>query len=262
LNSGIFLAKSNKGYVMVKFRKRNIIIPGIACLVILLVLGFVIWAEIIPEPMTEALQALQSDSSVRVSQENWLAFSPVTTEKSTGLIIYPGGRVDYRSYAPSAHAVAERGYTTIIVPMPLNLAVFGTGKASDVIKAYPGINSWAMCGHSLGGSMAAQFVYENPRLVKGLVLWASYPASGTNLSGYNLKVTTIYGTRDGLVPVEKIEDSLKLLPAGTVRVEIEGGNHAGFGWYGEQQGDNTATISRQSQQEQVINATIDLLKKL
>jgi len=247
---------------MVKFRKRNIALFIIAGFIVLMLAGFVIWAEITPEPMTKALLALESDSNVHVSRENWLVFSPVATEESTGLIIYPGGRVDYRSYAPAAHAIAGRGYTVIIVPVPLNLAVFGADKASGVIDAYPGINSWAMCGHSLGGSMAAQFVYENPGLVKGLVLWASYPASGTNLSGYNLEVTTIYGTRDGLVPVTKIEDSLKLLPANTVRVEIQGGNHAGFGWYGEQQGDNTATISRESQQEQVINATIDLLEKL
>ena len=53
-----------------------------------------------------------------------------------------------------------------------------------------------------------------------------------------------------------------LLPAGTYWVAIEGGNHAGFGWYGDQDGDNPATISRGSQQNQVIQASIEFLDQM
>ena len=49
---------------------------------------------------------------------------------------------------------------------------------------------------------------------------------------------TIHGTNDGLVSTKQIDDSLKLLPPSTVRVEINGANHAQFGWYGSQSGDN------------------------
>jgi len=45
-------------------------------------------------------------------------------------------------------------------------------------------------------------------------------------------------------------------------VAIEGGNHAQFGWYGPQAGDNPATISREAQQEQIIEATVELLALL
>jgi predicted esterase len=146
--------------------------------------------------------------------------------------------------------------------MPLNLAVFGVNTANDVIKSYPQVSYWAIGGHSLGGTMAAQFAYENPAKIKGLVLWAAYPSSGVDLSKSDLSVTTIHGTDDGLVSNAQIDDSLKFLPPSTIRVDISGGNHAYFGWYGNQAGDNQAIITRESQQNQTITATINLLRKL
>jgi pimeloyl-ACP methyl ester carboxylesterase len=243
-------------------RRRNKIIIGILLAVIIVLVGFVVWAETPPAPMPEAFEALKSDSLVTVTIGNWLVFSPVSSNASTGFIIYPGGRVDFRSYAPSAHAVAAEGYFVVIPLMPLNLAVFGVGTANDIIKSYPQISSWVIGGHSLGGTMAAQFAYENPAKIKGLVLWAAYPPSGVDLSKSDLSVTTIHGTNDGLVSNAQIDDSLKLLPPSTIRVDISGGNHAYFGWYGNQAGDNQAIITRESQQNQTITATINLLRKL
>jgi hypothetical protein len=75
-------------------------------------------------------------------------------------------------------------------------------------------------------------------------------------------VTTIHGSEDGLVSSSQIQDSLMQLPPSTVRVEIAGGNHAQFGWYGNQQGDNPAKIPRELQQDQIVNATLQLLQKL
>ena len=45
-------------------------------------------------------------------------------------------------------------------------------------------------------------------------------------------------------------------------VEIDGSNHAQFGWYGEQPGDGKATISHLEQQEQIVAATAELLEVL
>jgi predicted esterase len=243
-------------------RRRNKIILGSLLVVTVVLVGFVVWAETPLGPMSEAYDALQSDSTVTVSVGSWLIFSPLSSNASKGFIFYPGGRVNYRSYAPAAHAIAAEGYLCVIVSMPLNLAVFGVNIASEVIKSNPQISSWAIGGHSLGGTMAAQYAYDNPRKIQGLVLWAAYPSSGTNLTKQTLRVTTIYGTNDGLVTSSEIESSLKLLPANTVRVEIAGGNHAQFGWYGEQSGDNAAMITRTSQQSQIINATVQLLRNI
>jgi hypothetical protein len=237
----------------------KIIITVLLILTIILV-GFVVWAETPPTPMLEAYEALESDPEVIVTTTNWIAFEPLISSKNVGFVIYPGGRVDFRSYAPMAHRIALEGYLVVIVRMPLNLAVFGVNIASDVIKSYSQISSWVIGGHSLGGTMAAQFAHENPSEVKGLVLWAAYPSSGTDLSKNNLIATTIHGTNDGLVSSSQIEDSMDLLPVSTSRIEITGGNHAQFGWYGDQSGDNTATISREEQQNQIFNATLQLLE--
>jgi dienelactone hydrolase len=146
--------------------------------------------------------------------------------------------------------------------MPFNLAVFGVNEANKVIAAYPNVTYWAIGGHSLGGTMAAQYIQNNPGKVQGLALWASYPPSGVNLSNSNIYVVTVHGTNDGLVSSQQITDSLKQLPPNTIRVEIDGGNHAQFGWYGPQSGDNSASISREQQQNVTVNATVQMLSKL
>ena len=229
---------------------------------IVLMGGFVLWGSTPAKPMPEALTALQSDSQVTVTTGKWLIFEPVGVQPDTGFIVYPGGRVDYRAYAPQAHAIAAQGYLVVIVRMPLNLAVMDASAAEEVIAAYPQIKHWAVGGHSLGGAMAANFVYTHPGAVQGLVLWAAYPASSNDLSKSPLRVVSISGTLDGLSTPEKIAASIPLLPQETVWVPIEGGDHAQFGWYGPQSGDNPATISREEQQAQVIRATLDLLASL
>lgn len=224
------------------------------------VVGFVAWGLIVSAPMPEALAALQSDAQVNVNTKPWLVFEPNQQIPTTGLIFYPGGRVDPRAYAPQAHAMAARGYLVVIVPMPLNLAVFGAERASSVIQSYPSIQNWVIGGHSLGGSMAALFADNHRDQIKGLVLWASYPASSNDLADSTIKVVSIYATRDGLASQDKIDASRKLLPADTTWVQIVGGNHAQFGWYGLQSGDNPATISREEQQAEIVQSTLDLLK--
>ena len=51
------------------------------------------------------------------------------------------------------------------------------------------------------------------------------------------------------------------MPADTQFVPIEGGNHAQMGWYGPQGDDGVASISREAQQAQVVDATVALLAR-
>jgi hypothetical protein len=235
---------------------------GIVVVLALAALGFVVWGSMAAQPMPEALAAMQSDAQVRVQTNSWLEFSPAATEPSTGLILYPGGKVDPRAYAPAAHTLAAQGYLVVIVPMPLNLAVFGVDRANDVIAAYPSIRHWAIGGHSLGGSMAANYALRHTERIRGLALWAAYPADSDDMSKVATAVTSISATNDGLSTPEKIARTKPLLPGSTRFVVIEGGNHAQFGWYGPQDGDKPATISREEQQRQIILATADLLASL
>jgi pimeloyl-ACP methyl ester carboxylesterase len=240
----------------------RIFLASISLILVLVTTGFVVWGETPAQPMTEALAALQSDAQVTITSGRWLAFTPVASEPTTGFIIYPGGRVDYRAYAPAAHQIAAQGYLVVIVQMPLNLAVFGVNAAQDVQAAYPQIRHWAIGGHSLGGAMAAAFASTHPGAVQGLALWAAYPASSNDLSRSGLRVVSIFGSQDGLATGEKIDASRPLLPANTTWVKISGGDHAQFGWYGDQAGDNPASISRSDQQAQIINATLSFLEGL
>ncbi len=224
--------------------------------------GFLFWVSGIAAPMPEALKALESDAQVQVEDRGWWVFTPTQGKPAKGFLFYPGGKVDPRSYAPLMHQIAQSGFLVVLVPMPLNLAIFAPGKADEVMKTFPGDVSWILGGHSLGGASALAFAKDHPQNVKGVVLLASYPPEGLNLSKTNLRILSVYGEKDGLSTPEKITRSQALLPRGTAWVEIKGGNHAQFGWYGPQVGDNMAEISRENQQQTILGALIPFLKSI
>ncbi|MBL8160563.1 MAG: alpha/beta hydrolase [Anaerolineae bacterium] len=236
----------------------------LALLLLILLLaagGFFVWANTPLPAASEALAALESDDQIEVTQQNgWYVFNAWGQTPTTGFIFYPGGRVDARAYASHLRAIAAQGYRVVLVPMPLNLAIFGLNAASDVVKAFPEIQHWAVGGHSLGGAMAARFVQGNPGVVQGLILWASYPDIDLSQSG--IRAVSIFGTNDAVAQRGTIESSVSRLPADAQFVPIEGGNHSQFGWYGLQPGDNVPGITPQEQQAAVVRATTDLLALL
>jgi hypothetical protein len=65
-----------------------------------------------------------------------------------------------------------------------------------------------------------------------------------------------------LATPDEVAASRPLLPPDTQWAAIEGGNHAQFGWYGPQAGDNEPTISREEQQAQIVAATLQLLQQV
>ena len=244
-----------------RWRWRWLLLVPVA-LICLALAGFLIWAETPLGPMPEAVAALRSDGKVVVERDEYVVFRPAEGRPRVGLIFYPGARIDPVSYAPPMRALAEQGYLAVIVPMPLNLAVFGSNRAADVIARNPQVRRWVVGGHSLGGAMAARFVASQPNAVLGLALWAAYPSAGDDLSKSALAVAGVSATNDGLTTTADVDRSKALLPKDTAFVTIDGGNHAQFGWYGPQRGDGTATISREDQQAQTVAATLNLLRRL
>ncbi len=210
---------------------------------------------------TRALAALNSTESYTVlNTADSVTFTPTANLSTTGIIFYPGAKVQPESYSVIASQLAENGYTTIIVKMPFNLAFFGVNRADDVIKNHPEISSWVIGGHSLGGVFASDYAVNHQDKIKGVVYLASYPS--TNASNATFKALSIRGSLDNLTKAEDISSNLDKFPTNTTFITIPGGNHFNFGDYGIQSGDNNSTITREQQQNQTVNAILEFIKTI
>ena len=243
-------------------KRKNKILAGTLAVILILISAFYIWASQYYKAMPQAVSSISSDGKVNVENGRYITFTPVNNYKRVGVIIYPGGKVSPQAYAPVARHIAENGYKVVIVPMPLNLAVLAPSKAMGVVDSFSDVDAWVMAGHSLGGTMACKFAYDNPDLIKGIILFASYPSKSNDLSEKNIKVLSVYGTVDAFVDSKKISETKELLPGDTVYKPIEGGNHSQMGYYGFQKGDKEAKISREQQQNEVLESVLEFLKNI
>lgn len=217
------------------------------------------WATYARPPLDEALAALESGPAVIVESEPWLIFRPRDVEPSTGLIFYPGGRIDPRGYAPLLRPIAEEGYLVVVPSMPINMAIFNASAADRIITHFSEIESWAIAGHSVGGTAAAIYSAKNPEKIAGLAIWASYPADSTDLSQSVIPVYSIYGELDPRANPTAVAGRDYLLPDDAVYVEISGGDHHQFGSYLIKPDEDHAAIPREDQHQQIIQATLELL---
>ena len=247
---------------------------GLLILFIAIVCGLVWAGDFLSfQPMPEAIKALESDEQVTVNRvfvPGWLnyyyVFEPTAAKPAKGFIIYPGALVDPGVYAPTARRIAAKGYRTILVSMPFNLAIFGYRRADTIMKNYPEIKKWALGGHSLGGAMACRYAKNFSTKTSGVVLWAAYPSETFRIDDLDINAISIYGTEDDRIPTDDIETSKLHLPQNTQFVQIDGGNHIQFGWYDDgkeyQKGDGLAQITRERQQDIVVKSTTDFLEQI
>jgi hypothetical protein len=227
-----------------------------------LLIGLIIYPRPLPAEQ-RAIDALADGGTVDVTvSATEIRMDPTENRHPAGLVFYPGAKVDPRAYARILRPLAEDGFTVVILKLPYNIAFFGAGAAGDVVGDDDGIDGWVVAGHSLGGTVAANFAArQNRSEVAGLLLWASFPAKDiSTISG--LDVVSVSGSNDGLATPAKIDRSRRDLPASTRFVVIEGANHADFGDYGAQDGDGTATIPRDDAQAQIIAATLAQLQRV
>lgn len=199
--------------------------------------------------------ALESDEDVSVTQTayGWKFDGP---SESAALIFYPGAKVDEKAYAPFLHQLAEEGMDVCLVKMPFHLAFFGIDRAEDIVSEED-YADWYIGGHSLGGAMAAVYAAEHGDALDGVILCAAYP---TKPLDEDLTEVLIYGSEDGVLNMEKVEEGAQYAPSDVTEHVIEGGNHAQFGNYGEQKGDGTAEISAEKQQEEAVKVIVDAVR--
>ena len=207
-----------------------------------------------------ALEAMQGTDTVSVTQNGGRIVLEPAGGFDTGIIFYPGARVDARAYANILMPLAEAGNQVVIVKEPLGIAFFSTSFADRWIADNPEPTSWIIGGHSLGGAVSS-IAADGNESVDGLLLYASFPAS--DISGRSgLEVSSIYGTNDGLATPEQVEASAIDLPPTAVLVPIVGAIHSDFGDYGLQPGDGTADITRPDAQAQIAEASLTLIDRV
>jgi hypothetical protein len=224
--------------------------------------GFYFWATNTYEIEGQAKIAKNQADYSRIDQATGVTFTPKSDQYELGFIIYPGARVSPEAYAPLAKSLADSGYLVSISRLNLNFAFFESKAADQIIAAYPEISTWVIGGHSLGGVVAASYAANNPQLIDGLVLLASYPAGSNDLSETSVEVLSIYGNKDGLSTIEEVRSAAEILPEQTRWVKIEGGNHSGFGYYGDQKGDLPATITKEAQQKIILESIVTFFQGL
>lgn len=197
---------------------------------------------------------LQSDDSVTVKREKNISFLP-KQPSSSALIFYPGAKVEFTSYAPLCFLLAKENFTVYLIKMPFNLAFFDANAGEGVRSINPAISYWYLAGHSLGGSMAASCAHAHLDHYAGLFLLASY--SPDDLSSSALKTLTLYGSEDRVLDKSNYQKNLAHLPSANEEHVLNGGNHSGFAFYGPQDGDGEATLSKKEQ----ISLTVSYLAK-
>lgn len=198
---------------------------------------------------------LQGNEQVAVSEMEDGLFVDGPGEEAA-VVFYPGAKVEYTAYLPLFYGLAEQGIDCFLIKMPCNLAIFGQNKAEDIMETYE-YKHWYLAGHSLGGAMAASYAAGHSKNLAGLILLAAYPTR--DLTREQFSVLSVYGSEDGVLNMEKLEEGRSLMPAGYTELCIEGGNHAGFGNYGKQKGDGEARISSEEQQEQTVEAITQII---
>ena len=250
---------------MSRFRKIVRIVWPLAGLTFMGWLWLSFQAQNLPEGV------MDSDTAVTVTEtDTAITFQPTSNQSSTGLLFYPGAMVEPTAYAPLARTLAESGHLTLIVKLPWGTAPLASHEdqlwqTTQTIMAEEGnIQQWVLSGHSRGAAIAARTILDHEKSFAGLILiGTSHPKEASfSLAHAQIPITKIYASEDGLASLSEVQANRAFLPEQTSWVEIEGGNHAQFGYYGTQLGDGSATISREEQQAETAVAIFTFLSTL
>lgn len=245
---------------------------------------FFISILVLPFLFSDCSKLPEEDLLDDISQElyettDYIILSAQNATPTKTIIFYPGGLVDPHSYLKWQDQLVSNDSTLqiITVKMPSNLAVINSNKGAKLFDHYPDIERWFIAGHSLGGAMATNMIADYPEKLEALIYLAAYPADD-RIKDYSGGVLSISAENDGLTTPEDIQDRVSDLPeayemnsildfpndikAKTLYYQIQGGNHAQFGNYGKQDDDLEATITREQQQNQVVELIENYLNLL
>lgn len=224
----------------------KIVLVSLASLLLAVGLGFLIYVSDYYRADDVAVAAMTGES---IRTEGNLTILQPGIPGDTGLIFYPGGKVEHIAYLPLLEQLRQQGITCVLVEMPFHLAIFNPNAADAALAALPEIKNWYIGGHSLGGAMASNYASKHQDDIKGIVLLGAYLYGGFPAE----RTLTLYGSEDRVLNRSKLTYTKNVM-------EIEGGNHAQFGNYGPQKGDGLATITAGEQQGQTVAAISAFIK--
>jgi uncharacterized protein len=195
--------------------------------------------------MPESYASL-ADSSVTPSLRGFLHQPPHSARG--GLVLTHGAGANCQSalLIALAEAFAGAGFTVLRCDLPFRQArPFGPPRPGDAALDREGLRNALSAmrklahgrvflgGHSYGGRQASMLCAEKPELADGLLL-LSYPLHPPrrpeqlrtqHLPKLQTPALFVHGTRDPFGSMEEMESALKLIPAKTKLLAVEGAGH-------------------------------------
>ncbi len=223
---------------------------------LILVTGFFVWNWTTFQSRNLPGDTFDSAGFVNVTHsDDLITFQPGSGKHELSVIFFQGGLTDPKAYAPLCRSLAKNGFTCHLVKMNWRLPQYDYKKTLRLFHLDSG--SYVVGGHSQGGKMAAQIVYENPVLFKGLFLLGTSHPRDIDLSSLTIPTIKLYAEKDGLASVPEVIENKSKLPGNSKMVLIEGGNHSQFGYLGQLLMDNSAGISLAEQQNLTLKYLIE-----
>ncbi|ALV47893.1 hypothetical protein MB46_19685 (plasmid) [Arthrobacter alpinus] len=226
-------------------RRRRVWLFGLGIVTAVLVIVaacFIAWANTTYPTNTQRLSQVRSDTRIVYEElDNVIRLKPAEAQSTQGLIFLVGAKVEPQSYAATLSDAAAEGTTVLIVRPPLNLALLQFDSFETLTRYGPGVQTWAVGGHSMGGVKACTYAQDS-RVTK-LLLFASYCSSDTLAKRSDLEVLSLQGSQDKVIKRENLENFSSLMPEHSQIITLNGVTHAQFGDYGQQSGDGTADVT-------------------
>lgn len=201
-----------------------------------------------------------SDLVSIVETDDQISFESTSSNNELEIIFFQGGLTDPKAYAPLCRKLAENGITCHLIKMDWRLPQYDYQKVAELFKLNEG--NFVIGGHSQGGKMAAQFVYENPTVFKGLFLMGTSHPRDIDLSNQNIPCIKLYAENDGLASVKEVMDNKSKLPNHSKLILIKGGNHSQFGYLGKLLMDGSSDISLGEQQDQAFTNLFEFMNNI
>ena len=193
----------------------------------------------------ETLATLVVGEAVQIEQKNGHRFLALYTAAATprGAVIIAHGRgwgPDFELYGVLRTALAEAGYSTLSIQLPVLL---GTAKIGDYLPMFPdsterftlaaqwlhakGYKKVAIVSHSLGATMANQYLITTPNPAVDAWVFISIINGLEDMFRIKIPVLDVFGTLDWQVTRYGAEERRAqiLRNAGSGQVIVQGAEH-------------------------------------